>query len=296
MIKPAIGSDIGGTHITCRLFDLHTNSFEGSRTVRKAVDCHAPASEILDKWASTIVLAAGEIPLSSLAGIGMAMPGPFDYENGVAWFKNVGKFEQLFGVNVREELITRLSLPHDFRIRFQNDAACFAIGESFTGQVSVHRRLLAITLGTGFGTTFIEDHSPVAGKYGIPDDGFLYHIAAGSSIADDQFSTRWFLKEYLRLTGNTITGVKELAHQAEHNALAAGIFMDFGKALGEFLSPWLRGFDAGGLVIGGNISAAFPLFGEQMQQAFTEHGVKTQIYISQHQEDSALSGSACLCL
>ncbi|MCD6659085.1 MAG: ROK family protein [Lentimicrobium sp.] len=296
MIKPAIGSDIGGTHITCRLFDLHTNSFEGSRTVRKAVDCHAPANEILDKWASSIALAAGEIPLSSLAGIGMAMPGPFDYENGVAWFKNVGKFEQLFGVNVREELITRLSLPHDFRIRFQNDAACFAIGESFTGQVSVHHRLLAITLGTGFGTTFIEDHSPVAGKYGIPDDGFLYHIAAGSSIADDQFSTRWFLKEYLRLTGNTITGVKELAHQAEHDTLAAGIFMDFGKALGEFLSPWLRGFDAGGLVIGGNISAAFPLFGEQMQQAFTEHGAKTQIYISQHQEDSALSGSACLCL
>jgi glucokinase len=296
MIKPASGSDIGGTHITCRLFDLHNNSFDGSRIVRNPVDCHAPAGEILDKWASAIALAAGEIPLSSLAGIGMAMPGPFDYENGVAWFKNVGKFEQLFGINVREELITRLSLPHDFRIRFQNDATCFAIGESYTGQVAVHRRLLAITLGTGFGTTFIEDHLPVAGKYGIPDDGFLYHIAAGSSIADDQFSTRWFLKEYLRLTGNTITGVKELAQQAEHNALAAGIFRDFGKTLGEFLAPWLRGFDAGGLVIGGNISAAFPLFGEQMQQAFTEHGVKTQIYISQHQEDSALSGSACLCL
>lgn len=296
MIKPAMGSDIGGTHITCSLFDLHTNSFEGSRTVRKAIDCHAPASEILDKWALSIALAAGEIPLSSLAGIGMAMPGPFDYEKGVAWFRNVGKFEQLYGVNVRQELLTRLSLPHEFSIRFQNDAACFAIGESYTGQVSVHRRLLAITLGTGFGTTFIEDHLPVAGKYGIPDDGFLYHIAAGSGIADDHFSTRWFLKEYLRLTGNTIAGVKELAQQAAYDELIAGIFLDFGKALGEFLAPWLLGFDAGGLVIGGNISAAFPLFSEKMQHVFAEHGVKTQIYISRHQENSALSGSACLCL
>lgn len=296
MIKPAIGSDIGGTHITCRLFDLHTNSFDGSRIVRSAVDCHAPAGEILDKWASSVIQAAGEIPLSSLAGIGMAMPGPFDYESGVAWFENVGKFEQLYGVNIREELLARFQLPKDFRIRFQNDAACFAIGESYTGQVAAHRRLLAITLGTGFGTTFIKDHLPVAGKYGIPDDGFLYHIAAGNSIADDQFSTRWFLKEYLRLTGNTIAGVKELAQQAEHNELVAGIFMDFGKALGEFLAPWLLGFDAGGLVIGGNISAAFPLFGEQMQHVFTLHNVNTQTYISQHQEDSALSGSACLCL
>jgi len=296
MINPAIGSDIGGTHITCRLFDLHSNSFEGSRIVREAVDCHAPAGEILDKWAQSITLAANDIPLSSLVGIGMAMPGPFDYENGVAWFRNVGKFEQLYSINVREELLARLRLPHDFSIRFQNDAACFAIGESYTGQVAAHRRLLAITLGTGFGTTFIKDHLPIAGKYGIPDDGFLYHIAAGNSIADDQFSTRWFLKEYLRLTGYSIAGVKELAQKAEHDAFAAGIFKSFGKNLGEFLAPWLLGFDAGGLVIGGNISAAFPLFGEQLQQALTLAEVKTKLYISQHQENAALSGSACLCL
>jgi glucokinase len=296
MNNPAMGADIGGTHITCRLFDLQTNSFAGSKTIRKEVDCQASAGDILDAWAYAIVEAAGDIPLISLAGIGLAMPGPFDYEDGIAWFKNVGKFENLYGVNVRQEILKRLKLPKGFSIRFQNDAACFAIGESFTGKVSVHRRLLAITLGTGFGTTFIEDHLPVAGKYGIPEDGFLYHIAAGNSIADDQFSTRWFISEYHKLTGNTISGVKELAQKAESDALSAGIFTNFGNALGDFLAPWLLGFEAGGLVIGGNISAAFPLFGESMQRALTLHGVKTHVYISQHQEDAALSGSACLCI
>lgn len=296
MIKPALGSDIGGTHITCRLFDLHTLSFEDSTTVRTPVDCHAPAGEILDTWASAIKQAAAENRGASLTGIGMAMPGPFDYENGVAWFKNVGKYEQLYGVDVRHELLRRLQWPPDVSIRFMNDATCFALGESFTGEVSAHRRLLAITLGTGFGTTFIEDHLPVAGKYGIPDDGFLYHTAAGNSTADEQFSTRWFVSEYHRLTGKTIAGVKELAQKAEHNPLAAGIFQNAGQALGHFLAPWLLGFDAGGLVIGGNISAAFPLFGKPMLQALSSHGVKTQVYISRHQEDSSLSGSACLCL
>jgi len=165
-----LGADVGGSHITCRLFDLDHNRFHDNRTIRVSVDSQSSSEEILEGWVSAIRKTAGGTPLNELSGIGFAMPGPFDYAGGVAWFKGVQKFEALYGVNVRQELINRFNLPDNFPVRFQNDAVCFAIGESLHGRAAQSDRILAITLGTGFGTAFIEKHRPVAAKYGVPED------------------------------------------------------------------------------------------------------------------------------
>lgn len=241
MNKIAIGSDIGGSHITCQLYDLTQNRAIEDSKIRRPVDCHASGELIPDSWVDAIRVSANRLGLEKLAGIGFAMPGPFDYPNGIAWFKNVEKFESLYGVNVRDEILQRLDLPGHFPVRFMNDAVCFAIGESFHGNAAKHGKLLAITLGTGFGTTFILDHLPVAGEDGIPDDGFLYHIPFGNSIADDYFSTRWFLNEYETKTGLRISGMKELAENAGKDVMIPGLFKTFGFNLGSFLAPGLKG-------------------------------------------------------
>lgn len=295
MEKSVIGVDIGGSHITCQLFDIITKEPIPGTKVRKTVNCHAPAAEILDAWAQSIAETCGDRPLHSLSGIGFAMPGPFDYPGGIAWFRGVEKFDSLYGMNIGQEIRSRLELPPGFPVRFLNDAACFAIGESFQEETLKHGRLLAITLGTGFGTTFIGDHLPVAGKYGIPEDGFLYHIPVGNSIADDYFSTRWFLKEYYSISGNRVDGVKELAEKALQETEVARIFSTFGHNLGSFLSPWLRNFDATCLVIGGSISYSFSLFGRELQEEFQNAGLSVSVIISSLQEDAALTGSAALC-
>jgi len=295
MKKFAIGVDIGGSHITCQLYNLHDNQLVPGAKVRKQVDSNASAAEILDSWAGAIRETALSHKWEELAGIGFAMPGPFDYPGGVAWFKDVEKFENLYGVNVREEILHLLGLPEDFPIRFLNDAACFAIGESFQGEAAHHQRVLAITLGTGFGTTFIDNHLPVAGKYGIPEDGFLYRVPFGSSVADDHFSTRWFLKEYESLTGFRAEGVKELSGKAASDPDVAKLFSTFGANLGSFLAPWLSRFNAGCLVTGGNISASFPLFSRELLAALDHAGLTTTVVVSTLQEDAALAGSASLC-
>ena len=291
----ALGADIGGSHITCRLFDTAANAFVGETKVRRPVNCHAGKEEILAAWSEAIAAAAKGWPLPGLQGIGFAMPGPFDYPNGVAWFKGVEKFESLYGLDIRREIIGRLDLPLDFRVRFLNDAACFAIGESLQGPAAAHERLLAITLGTGFGTTFIHDHQPVAGTDGVPEDGFLYHIPVGGQIADEVFSTRWFLKEYGAQAARQVAGVKELAALAGSDPQAAAVFQTFGRNLGAFLAPWLQQFQASALVIGGNISAAYRLFEPDLLAAFSAAGIQIQVYISALQEDAALCGSASLC-
>jgi len=295
MNRISIGADIGGSHITCRLFDLDKNKFVDDRKVRLSVNCHSSKDEILNGWAEAIIETSKTLDLKELLGIGFAMPGPFDYPNGISWIKGVQKFDALYGVNVGSELKQRLGLTENFRIRFENDAACFAIGESLQGRATDFERLLAITLGTGFGTTFIGNHLPVAGIDGVPEDGFLYHIPFRDSIADDYFSTRWFQKAYQKQTGKQVSGVKELSEMALTDALARGIFDTFGQNLGTFLSPWLKEFNAGCLVIGGNISAAFDFFGVELLRAFQNANLQVEVLISTLQEDAALIGSAKLC-
>ena len=295
MSKPVIGADIGGSHISCALYDTEKKAFVGAGRFRRAVDSGEEGHRILDRWAEVLGEAMDAAGGEGIAGIGFAMPGPFDYPNGISLIRGVNKFEGLYGMDVGREIRKRLNLAEDLPVRFLNDATCFAIGESFREPALRHERLLAITLGTGFGTTFIDRHLPVAGRDGVPADGFLYHIPYGDGIADDHFSTRWFRKEYLESQGQIVEGVKELAERAATDAAAAAVFQKFGRKLGAFLAPWLRDFRAEALVTGGNISGAHALFLPWLKQELEREGLDVGVYVSFQQEDAALTGSASLC-
>jgi len=296
MKKLAIGADIGGSHITCQIFDIENQIPFENTLVRKSVDSRGLKDEIIANWSEAVKKTAEMVGFEALTGIGFAMPGPFDYPNGIAWFNaEVQKFKHLHGVDVKSELINHLGLARDFPIRFLNDASCFAIGEAWLGEAANYERIIAITLGTGFGTTFIKNRLPVAGVDGIPDDGFLYHIPFQHSIADDYFSTRWFLKEYSEKTGMEISDVKELADLAQTDSTSLGIFGEFGVNLGGFLVPWIEKFKADCVVLGGNISKSFPLFQKQMKLQFEKNSLQTAICISKTDETAALFGSAKLC-
>jgi len=294
MKKLSLGIDIGGSHITCQLIDLQ--NMEGViPKVRFSVNGNVSKEEILMNWTDAIFAAVDSYEMDSLSGIGFAMPGPFDYKKGVAWFdKNVDKFHDLNGVDIKSELLRRLALPNDFPIRFLNDASSFAVGEANVEPTSKYNRIIALTLGTGFGTTFIKNGLPVAGIDGIPDDGFLYHIPFKKSIADEYFSTRWFLKEYKKLSGEDIPGVKELAELAKTDLKARELFAKLGNNLGEFLTPWIQKFNAECIVIGGNISKSYSYFRSEMENQFHQAGIDIFVCQSVLDEDAALIGSAKL--
>ncbi len=295
MEKLAVGVDIGGSHITCALYDTNSRSFFSTERIRVNVNSQESGNNILNTWSEAIrkaILPAGH---QKIMGIGCAMPGPFDYKNGISHIRGVHKFESLYGVNIGVELRNILKISLCFPIRFLNDAACFAVGESFREPVLLYPKLLAITLGTGFGTTFINQHRPVAGQQGVPDDGFLYHIPVGNGIADDHFSTRWFVNQWKALTDEDVAGVKELAELASNNQQALSLFTIFGRKLGNFLAPWLKQFGADCLVAGGNITAAYPLFGPELEQTLADAGCPLPVIISENPEDASITGSAMLC-
>ena len=148
----AIGADIGGSHITAAVVDLTTGEMIPASKQKEKVNAAAEAHEIIASWTLAIgnAIKASATPIAS---IGIAMPGPFDYPNGISLIKGVAKYESLYGMNIREALKKELNFSGD--IYFENDASCFAIGESWTGEGVGCDRVVAITLGTGLGGTFL---------------------------------------------------------------------------------------------------------------------------------------------
>jgi Transcriptional regulator/sugar kinase len=295
MRRYAIGADIGGSHISCAVIDLDSKTIIKETFASEEVNNKAEATDILDRWATAIKHSLEHISADELAGIGFAMPGPFDYEKGIALFTAQNdKFEKLYGINVVDELRARLSINADSGIRFMNDATAFAVGEAWFGMGKDYSRTLSITLGTGFGSAFVADGIPVVEGNEVPEMGCVWHLPYKGSIADDNFSTRWCIKRYKELSGVEVNGVKQIAEEAENDKVAKQVFEEFGSNLGEFLSPWMSKFGAEALVIGGNISKAYRHFGQPLENAFKANGCHTAVHRSELMEDAALVGSARL--
>jgi len=290
----SIGVDIGGKHICCAAVDLGKNLLLTDSRARGEINNQASAGEILEGWAGAIRQTLSGLDREKLKGIGFAMPGPFDYLRGIARFERVEKFESLNGIHVSRELRQRLELPEDVQFRYMNDATAFAIAESWIGMARGFNRMLALTLGTGFGSAFLENGIPVIEGNKVPAEGCVWHLPFRDGIADDSFSTRWFERSYAAKTGKNVQGVREIAVLAKTETSALELFADYGSNMGTFLAPWLQKFEAGVVVLGGNISGAYELFGPFLQKSLEAAGVSVQIRISELKEDAAILGSARL--
>lgn len=290
----AIGTDIGGSHISCAAIDLLAGEVIKDTFAERAVDNQAQASEIISVWSSALAESLSKVSMEKVKGIGFAMPGPFDYVKGISYIKGVAKYENLYGVNVTEAVSASLEVPGDFLIRFMNDASSFAVGEAWVGSASKVRRSLSITLGTGFGSAFIDKKIPIVDGPLVPKLGCIYHLPYEKGIADDYFSTRGLLGRYKKITGKELPGVKELAELAPDDRTVMELFDDFGNRLGLFLAPWLKKFEAEMLVIGGNISHAYDLFGNIFEERLKKENCTSGVELSVLKEDAALIGSSYL--
>lgn len=290
----AIGADIGGSHISCAAVDLVSYRILKETITEREVNNKAQAGEIIAVWAEALSAAISKIPGEKLKGIGFGMPGPFDYVKGISYIKGVAKYENLYGCNVKKAIAETLRVPENFPVRFMNDVSTFAVGEALVGKAAKANRSMSITLGTGFGSAFVSDRIPVVDGPEVPKLGCVYHLPYKDNIADDYFSTRWFLGSYKKLTGKDMKGVKEIAEKASSDKVAMDLFTEFGNNLGSFLSPWLIKFKAEIVVVGGNISHAYNLFGSVFEERLKKEGCDCKVALSGLKEDAARLGAAFL--
>jgi glucokinase len=295
MDQIAIGVDIGGSHISCAAVNINERKILSDTFSEGAVDCHASSAEIIRVWGDTITKTLDRLERNSVAGIGVAMPGPFDYQKGIALFgRETRKFEKIYGMDIGLAIRSYLRLPEAVSIRFVNDAAAFAMGEAWAGKAAGKKKSVSITLGTGLGSGFIDDGFPVFTGPSVPEDGFIYHLPFKDSIADDYFSTRGLIEKYASITGRKLKGVKEIAKEAPQNPDALKVFEEFGAELAGLLSPWVERFGAQVLVVGGSISKAFDLFGPSMLKAFNNKNGNLVVEKSELNDHAQILGGARL--
>ena len=291
----AIGVDIGGSHVCSALVNLLDGQVVPESFFETKVDPHASASQIIGQWGDCIKQSAKVAGDATISAIGIAMPGPFDYVNGISHIAGVGKFDRLFGLNIARALGNQLERLGNIPIRFVNDASAFAIGEAWAGVAKGYKRVVSITLGTGFGSSFLQDGVPLSSGSDLPENGWVYCLPYQDSIADDYFSTRWFVGQYKKMTGIDISGVRQMMERTDTQPVVDAIFENFGIRLADFMAPLLKRFEADILVLGGNISNAYPLFAPYFTGQLRKNGVAIKVGVSQLKDSAAITGAARLC-
>ncbi|MEV6497651.1 ROK family protein [Streptomyces prunicolor] len=241
--------EIGGTHVTAALVDPRDGRVS-SRT-REPLDADGDAEAIL----AAVRHCADGLSVPPGARWGVAVPGPFDYARGIALFRGVGKFEALYGLDVRRALLRGLrQRPGD--VVFLNDAHAFLTGEWSAGTVRGHRRAVGITLGTGVGSAFLADGQIRDTGPGIPPEGRMDLTEIDGRPLEATVSRRAILSRY----GDPGADVRDIAGRARAGeARARRVLDDAFTRLGVALAPRMVDFGATALVVGGSMARSWDL-------------------------------------
>jgi glucokinase len=282
--ETAIGIDIGGSHITAARVNLSTRTIEKDSVKRIRVNSKGSVDEIIQTWSTVIDQLMDENNCEDQK-IGIAMPGPFDYAEGISLMKDNDKYASLFGLNVKVLLAEKIKMNAD-GIFFMNDAAAFLKGELFAGAAVGYKRAIGLTLGTGLGTSAFDGTTA--------RDANLWCALFADGIAEDYLSTRWFINRYEKLTGKKVEGVKEIADLYQTDKTASGLFNEFALNLADFLQAFITAENPEVIVIGGNIMQAEELFIPLVKQQLQLKKIDVPIVRAKLGEDAAILGAAAL--
>ncbi|GIO33328.1 MULTISPECIES: ROK family protein [Paenibacillus] len=272
MNEGVLAFDVGGTYVKAGIVGIDGSLFGPL--------CSFPArsgdpKEALLQYFTKLVATQGKrIPDGcAIRGVGLAFPGPFDYERGVCLTRGLNKFEALYGVNLKEELTARIAAIPELEgkwsgapaVVIENDAALFALGEYAFDAGRSGVRTMYLTIGTGLGSAFLCRGKLIKRGVGVPEGGWLYRLPYREGVLDDYISRRGIVRlaEELGIQGMTSgeEDVKRLAERAyAGEAQAVQLFSHFGERLSEALLPWLRSFRPDSVVIGGQIAKSADLF------------------------------------
>lgn len=291
--------DIGGSHVSAAVGDTATwRPLSGTRH-RLPLRSEGSADEII----ATIAQCARTVGPLIGSTLAVAMPGPFDYEAGIGRYNGVAKFDALNGVDVRGRLSAALD-GSPANILFLNDAVAFGIGEWVARATQRHDkkcdRLVAITLGTGVGSAFINAGTPVTTGPLVPPNGYAYRLRIEGRPLEDVVSTRAIVAAYAEHAGTAhaaaevdVRCIADHAKKGDKDAIRA--FADAAHALGNALAPWLINFEADALIVGGGIARSWCLVGPPLAAGIEEgalHPAQLTVVPSRDPEASIAIGAA----
>lgn len=283
-----LGIDIGGSHFAMGVVNADTMSLLTETVNRFPVDSRLSALPVLRQLISSIRQTIENFQ-KPIRGIGVSVPGPFDYGQGVSHIRGLNKFDSLYGVNLKLFLWAHLqdTLESIEQIAFLNDADSFVLGETYSNNLHTGK-VLGVTLGTGIGSGFVIDGEVVTIDDNIPHEGNIYNLPFKGKRVEDWISTQWFLDTYFKVFGTSVDNVKQIADQAETSIKAKDIFEQYGRHLGEVMNSLSDSFKPEAIVIGGSISKSYHLFNNAFEACFA---IPPSIRITKGTANAAILGA-----
>ena len=185
--------------------------------------------------------------VGNAAEVAVAIPGPFDYANGVFLMKH--KFASVYG-----ESFADLAAGESCRFKFIHDVNGMLLGALQNPEFARFGRVALITLGTGLGFAVSVNgklQCNAAGSPAVP----LYNRPYREGIAEDYVSKRGIMRTWSELTGKPWPDgqtVKDVALSPEGKE----VFARTGAYLAEAASPLLTELGIECLLLGGQILLA----------------------------------------
>ena len=236
MATKTILLDVGGTFIKCSDGRQVPVNSAGSR----------------EEIASSLREAVGDA-----RRVGVAIPGPFDYEKGLFLMKH--KFASVYG-----ERFADLCHSEGTSYRFMHDVNAALLGECTTGNTAL------ITIGTGLGFAFTRNGVVQKAASGSPAVS-IYNLPWGSGILEDYVSKRGILRTYSILKGGAddCTSVLDLSLKARSgDALAKQAFATAASTLAQAVVPVVKELGINEIIMSGQISKSFDLMEEELKRGF----------------------------
>jgi glucokinase len=277
--------DIGGTHASAGVVGLNARVVEDGSRTRVLLHPAGSESELL----SDIVRAASEVVRPGVHRLGIAVPGPFDYDAGISRIQH--KLLGFYGVDLRSRMAAAVGLPAD-AMRFLNDAEAFLLGEWWAGAARGHLRAVGITLGTGIGSAFVADDQIVRNGPKVPPGGELYVLSFRGAPVEETISSRGLISAYGSSEDEGVDAEEVAARAKAGEPAARRAFEELGAALGQFLTPWLRGFEPSCVVVGGSIARSWELFAQSLRAELESVASLETITVAAQLEDAPLLGAA----
>lgn len=272
-----IAVDIGGTQLRAACYP--SGSMTPIKLNRTATQ--DPNSTPLERLKTLIESTWPEN--DTVAGIGVAAPGPTDPYNGILMAApNIPGWVNL---PLRQYLEEYFHVP----TALGNDANLAALGEWRFGAGRGHHYMIYLTISTGIGGGVIINDQLLLGQRGLAGElghitvmqegpicgcgqrGHLEAVASGTAIA------RWVREEISRgvpsslpsnqpLTGKMISQAAQ-----EGDELAIEALMRAGTFIGQALANYLHIFNPSAIVIGGGVSQSGSFLLDPMYASLKRH-------------------------
>jgi glucokinase len=273
--------DLGGSHVAAMAARLNDPFSGAMRSL--ALDEGGSATYLFDRLDDVGRLAISALNVSArLAGIAVAVPGPFDYSNGISRLQH--KFASWYGINVRRHLAIRFGIDEK-DVLFLNDADAFLLGEL---QDSFTPTAVGITLGTGIGAAFAIDGRSVPATKILPNNCDLHLLPWKGSTVEEFISTRGIMRLHEERKG-PYRSVKEIAAHCGVDATAGDTMSAFGKEFALVIETYLLPFAPNAVILGGSISRSSNTF--LLAALSVAPALSGILKISSHFERAALIGS-----